>query len=174
MKRFFFLFVAVCLISSLYASSVEDKYIMKTFENGQLYFILPYDIPVQTSKAKALSADITYLTTSDSVTMNISVWTDRELATDSIALEGGERIVIKDFQTFFIEPEGKLWLHRYSLRYPLVCLTKLYAAESPFSMIIYTREQEMAYGYSSKVWSKERAWMNKILHTIDSNRRLYK
>ena len=57
---------------------------MKTIENGQLYFVVPYDIPSLTAKTKALSADITYLTTSDSVTMNISVWSANELLTDSI------------------------------------------------------------------------------------------
>lgn len=148
---------------------------MRTFENGQLFFIEPYDVPAYTAKEKALSTDITYLTNSDSVTMNMSVWTIKELATDSIVLEGGyKRIAISDFQTFYIEKDGKLWVHRYSVRYPLVYLNMLYADSEPFIINVCTKGEQIKYGFASKQWKKEQDWMNQILHTIATNKRLYK
>ena len=174
MKRLTLLLLAVCIFSAVYAIKTEDRYVMKTFDGGQLYFILPYDIPALTVKTKALSADITYLTTSDSLTMNLSVWAADELTTDSIVVEGDVRIAICDFRTFFIEPDGKQFLHRYSLRYPLNILTALYRSASPFTISVYAQGHEIRYAYSSKSWNKEQIWMNKILHIIDSNKRFYR
>ena len=175
MRRIIFLLSSLCLLLfSAHATSLEDRYVMKTLENGQLYFITPFDIPAVTPKTKALSADITYLTSSDSVTTNISVWTTQELHTDSIVFLGEIKIELKDFQTFFIERDGKLWLHRYSLRFPLKDLTIIYSGQSPFLINVYAKGQAIHYSYPSKSWSKEQMWMNQILHIIDTNRRLYK
>lgn len=169
----------LCLLSLLfsvitYAEKLEDRYVMKTINNGQMYFIVPFDIPPQTAKAKALSADITYLTTSDSLIMNLSVWSSDELMTDSIILTTkNKKIVVENFRTFFIEKDDKLWLHRYSLQYPLKDLTLFYANTEPFTMDIYSGSQHITYGYSIKQWKKEQVWMNQILHTIATNKRLY-
>ncbi len=168
----------LCLSAILFslmanAEKLEDRYVMKTIENGQLYFVVPYDIQSQTAKTKALSADITYLTTSDSVTMNISVWSSNELLTDSIVLKGTTQVVIRDFKTFFIEKDNKLWLHRYSLRYPFTSLALLYADTKPFMIDVCFGSQRITYGYSQKQWKKEQEWMNQVLHIIATNKRLY-
>lgn len=173
MKRSLLLIISLFFGGALYSTSLEDRYVMKTFDNGQLYFIAPYDIPSQLSKTKALSADITYLTISDSITMNISVWTTNELATDSIVLVAQDRFPIYNFQTFFIEMDGKLWMHRYSLRYPLSKLVQLYGSPEPFSLCVYANEKCYPYSWSAKSWKKEQIWMNQILHIIISNKRLY-
>jgi hypothetical protein len=162
------------IFSCAFAAKLEDKYVMKTFENGQLYFVVPYDIPSRTAKQKALSADITYKTTSNMVTMNLSVWTDEELLTDSIVLVGHERLNITDFQTFFIEKDRKLWLHRYSLQFPWKYFNLMYADPNPFSINIYSVSRNLQFGFSDKQWHKEQDWMNQILHIIASNKRLYK
>ena len=163
------------LIFSLvaFAEKLEDRYVMKTIDSGQLYFVVPYDIPSLTAKTKALSADITYLTISDSVTMNLSVWSADELMTDSIVLTGTNQIVIRDFKTFFIEKDKKLWLHRYSLRYPLTSLVNLYANTNPFTIDVCFGSQCITYGYAPKQWKKEQEWMNQILHIIVTNKRIY-
>ena len=158
--------------STAFAIRFEDRYIMKTSDKGQLYFIMPYKIPAITPHAKALSADITHLVTTDSVTMNISIWAPYELQTDSICLVGEERVSIACFQTFFIEKDGKLWLHRYSLRYPIKNLMMLYENSLPITICVYAPQQTLLYGYSQKKWNNEREWMNKILHIIASNKRL--
>ena len=174
MKRLSFLLAVLCLMASVHAKKPEDRYVMKTFENGQLYFILPFDIPSLSVKTKPLSADITHLTTTDSVSLKISVWSVNELSADSIVLEGSERLVITDFETFFIEPDGKLWLHRYSMSFPLSILTRLYTSPLPFKLNVFANENKIQYGWKEKEWKKEQEWMNKILHIIDNNRRFFK
>ena len=146
---------------------------MKTLEDGQLYFISPYEIPSLSTKTKPVSTDITYLTYSDSVTMNMTILSDLELQTDSIVLIGERRIVIRDFQTFYIETDRKLWVHRYSLHYLFSELTELYSAPTPFILCIYAKEKEIQYSYTSKAWKKESDWMNQILHIINTNKRLF-
>lgn len=157
---------------SLYAAKTNDRYIMRPYENGQLYFILPFEIPSQSPKEKALEADITYPTASDSVTMNMSVKSMIELSVDSFVFEGNHRVVIRDYEPFFVEPEGKLWLHRFSLRFPLNDLMQLFRGGAPLKIVVCTQKDKIEYGWTEKEWKKEQEWMNKILHIIDNNRKI--
>lgn len=174
MKRYIFLLYILCVCSVLFASSVEDRYVMKTFENGQLYFILPFDIPSQDTKVKALSADITYLTTADSVTVNMSVCYPSALTADSIVFSGDTHFASTDFQTFFIEMEGKQWLHRYSVRMPWGVLNQLYFQNPPFVLSVYAKERQLVYAFPDKKWEKEKKSIQQILQMITANKRLYK
>lgn len=173
MRRKILLLLGLCVCALSYAVKIEDRYVMKTFDGGQIYFIEPFEVPGVAKQAKPMSADITYLTTSDSVTMNISVWTLQELSADSIVLEGSERMTFTEFQTFFIEREKKWWLHRYSFRYPLSVLNNLYAQSVPFTLSVYSHGQAYEYAYTAKAWPKERDWLTQILHIIATNKRLY-
>jgi len=146
---------------------------MKTFDEGQIYFISPYEVSSQTKKIKPMSADVTYLTTGDSVTLNVSVWAPQELQADSLVLRSGNHVYCRNFRTFFVESDGKQWLHRYSMQFPLASWSAIYSASSPFTLCVYAGEQTITYGYSDKGWPKEQDWMNQILHIIASNKRLY-
>lgn len=158
----------------MFALNIEERYVMKPIDGGQIYFILPYQIPSEQVKMKDLSVDITYLTNLDSVTMNISVYTENELNVDSIMFIGNEKISICDFQTFFIEKEGRVWLHRYSLRIPWKILNDLYSTQDSFSLCICAREDIIRYAYPSKAWKTEQEWMNQILYIIARNQQFYK
>lgn len=174
MKKLFLFFCFFCFSSMMFALKIEERYIMKPHREGQLYFILPYNIPAENKNIKDLSVDITYLTNSDSVTMNISVWSENELKTDSIVLLGQRNISINDFDTFFIEKDGRKWLHRYSLRISWENLVDLYAIQNPFILNIYSESQNIRYTYSSKAWKSEQGWMNQILYLIARNKQFYK
>lgn len=174
MKKLLRLLLALSFCAPLFAVKIEDRYVMKAFEGGQIYFIVPYEIPAADAKDKPLLADVTYLTNADSVTMNISVRTPDELLADSVAIFAGERLPIPDYETFFIERDGKLWLHRYSLRYPLDTFKHIYTRPEPFTLCIYTHARTLRYAVTDKAWPKEQEWMNQILHIIDTNRRLYR
>ena len=91
---------------------------------------------------------------------------------DSFVIEGNHRVVIKDYETFFVELEGKLWLHRFSLRFPLNDLMQLYRGGAPLKIVVCTQKDKIEYGWTEKEWKKEQEWMNKILHIIDNNRKI--
>ena len=174
MKRYFSLFLVLMVSLAASAVKLEDRYVMKAIEDGQIFFIAPYEISSQTGKIKPLMADVTYVTTNDSVTMNMSVWTPQELLADSLILRSGKQVYCRDFETFFVERDGKLWIHRYSIRFPLESLNAIYASSAPFTLTVYAQDQTVEYGYTAKAWPKEQDWMNQILHIIASNKRLYK
>lgn len=174
MKRYLALFLLSLVSWAAWAVKIEERYVMKAIEEGQIYYISPYEISSQTNKIKPLMADVTYLTYSDSVTMNISVWTPQELLADSLVLRSGKQVYCRNFETFFVERDGKQWIHRYSLQFPLASMNAIYAASTPFSLCVYAKGQTVEYGYTDKAWPKEQDWMNQILHIIATNKRLYK
>lgn len=174
MKRYLALFLLSLVSWAAWAVKIEERYVMKAIEEGQIYYISPYEISSQTNKIKPLMADVTYLTYSDSVTMNISVWTPQELLADSLVLRSGKQVYCRNFETFFVERDGKQWIHRYSLQFPLASMNAIYAASTPFSLCVYAKGQKVEFGYTDKAWPKEQDWMNQILHIIASNKRLYK
>lgn len=174
MKRFFSLFLVLWVSLAAFAVKLEDRYVMKTIEDGQIYYIAPYQISSKTKNIKPLMADVTYVTTNDSVTMNFSVWTPQELLADSIMLRSGKQVYCRDFETFFVERDAKLWIHRYSMRFPLESLNAIYAASTPFVLSVYAKGQTVEYSYTANMWPKEQDWMNQILHIIATNKRLYK
>ncbi len=174
MKRFFSLSLVLWVSLAALAVKLEDRYVMKTIEDGQIYYVAPYQISSKTKNIKPLMADVTYVTTNDSVTMNFSVWTPQELLADSITLRSGKLVYCRDFETFFVERDAKLWIHRYSMRFPLESLNAIYAASTPFVLSVYAKGQTVEYGYTANMWPKEQDWMNQILHIIASNKRLYK
>lgn len=174
MKKIVLLILSICCFGAAYGIKLEDRYIMRPLDKGHLYFIVPFDIPGHNMRMKEMSADITYLTQNDSVTLNMSIWTATELVTDSIVWDGKKRIVVRDFQTFFIERDNKLWLHRYSIKLHLSDLILLYSAIEPYKIILYDHSASVSYGYSIKQWNKEQQWMNDILHIIISNKKLNK
>ena len=121
-----------------------------------------------------MSVDITCLTQYDSVTVNMSVWSADELITDSIVFTGEKRITIHDFETFFIEKDKKLWLHRYSVKLSFSDLTILYSSTRPYNIFFYDKSISVKYGYPIKQWEKEKNWMDQVIHIITTNKRLNK
>ena len=160
------------------AVKLEDRYVMRPVEGGQLYFIVPYRVPAVLVKGtpvpKPMEIDVTYLTMADTMTVNISVWDKTELHADSIALIGASPYIMRTFQTFFIEREKQYMLHRYSLRCTWEEWNTLYESENPFTVVMYAPEKEIRYAFPSKRWKKEQAWMKEILHLIATNKQLYK
>ena len=173
MKRVVLLLVTLCWCTMMFAVRIDDRYVMKPTDGGQIYFILPYEIPTKHAGMKNLSVDVTHLTQKDSVTMNVSIWSDIELQVDSVVLVGGERLSISKFQTFFIEKDGKWWLHRYSIPLSWDNWNMLYNASEPFLFYVFDTQRTIQYAYSSKQWKAESEWMNQILHIINKNKQFY-
>ena len=173
MKRLLLIFLSIGFCFSAFAVKLDERYVMKPFEGGQIYFILPYSIPSEATSTKDLLADITYLTNSDSVTINLSVWSKNELQADSIVFIGNQRMSLCKFQTFFIEKDEKQWHHRYSMHIPLESLNSLYKNPVPFALCIYAQEGILRYANSVRMWKTEQEWMNQILHIILRNKKIY-
>lgn len=173
MKKFILILTGILIVVNLSVfAKLEDRYIMKPAEKGQLYFIVPFNIPSTAKKTKPVDVDITYLTSNDSVIMNLSVWCSEQLLADSIVLHDDIVLPIYKFQTFFIELDGKMWHHRYSLRYPYDALKSLYNSKTPICISVYAKTNVLHYTYSTNNWTEESGWMMRLLQMIDVNKSL--
>ncbi|GEM_PF-1970656 len=154
------------------ATKLSERYVMQQREGAQLFFIVPFEIPCCDKSSKPLSADITYLTSEDSVALKISLLIPQQLFIDSMVIISGDERQAIAFQTYFIEPEGKLFLHRHCLNFPFNYLKRIYFADSAFKLVIYSRDKEYCYAVKDKKWKEEKEWMCQLIRLIENNKRL--
>ncbi len=170
MKRFV-LYILLLLSIPLPAKDLSEYYLMRPRENDLLFFIFPIELANENRTIKPAEFDITYLTSEKDATINMSIFSQVALRTDSIAfLNKDVYFVYKQFETFYIEKSPKKgWEHRYSCKVPLAVLTQLYKLPSPLQLKVYSKERILTYSPSERVWKTERKCMNEILETIELN-----
>lgn len=168
MRKIVLLLFAFVSITSFAKSDLSDKYVMRLRANDLLYFILPNEIE-SVDKNKSLKFDITYATSEQDVTINMSIFTKQELIIDSIGLASNKNLLIKDFKIFYIEKEGNWWCHRISCRVPFDYLKQMYLSTNSYKIEIYDKQKVLTYTFSGKTWKNEQLWMNKLLALITQN-----
>lgn len=167
-KIVFFLLFAFVSITSFAKSNLSDKYVMRLRANDLLYFILPNEIE-SLDKNKSLKFDITYVTSEQDVTINMSIFTKQELVINSIGFASDKNLLIKDFKTFYVEKEDNWWCHRISCRVPFDYLKQMYLSANSYKIEIYDNQKVLTYTFSGKTWKNEQLWMNKLLALITQN-----
>lgn len=154
----------------LFAGKIEDRYVTQQLSDGMLFFIKPYELPSM-QKLPAAQLDVTYGVQFDTLTLNMSVYYPEILAIDSIHFVSRQTLPIRNIETFFIDKSKKNYIHRYSIHFPYSELEKMYRADTPFKMILFTDKGQLAYGYSLSGWLKEADWMRQIMFLIRHNRK---
>ncbi len=174
MKKIF-IFTLLIFTTFVQAKDLSDYFRMMPRQNDLLYFIKPIELPNAERGKEYAEFDITYITSLDSATMNMSIYTPSMLETDSIVLCGAniyESIPV--FETFFIEPEKKVgWVHRYSCFIPFFTLQKLYTSEMPWELRIYHKSGSIIFKQTTREWKDEADRMNKIINVIRVNKLNY-
>ena len=169
MKRSLILLAFIASCFTIYAEKLTSKYVSRLVSDGMLYFIGPFELPNQ-QKGQPVEMDITYITKSDSLTFNMSIYTSVIIQTDSIKFVSNTPKTITDFTLFFIDKKGKNFIHRYSCKLPYSYFEELYTEANPFVVEVYTdKGQVLQYAYNAKKWSKECSWMQQIIQIIKSN-----
>lgn len=124
---FFVLFLAVS--ASAFAGGNIKKYLkMMPLDRGMLYFIKPLDMN-SSSKGVSINSDFTYPFFKDSlqsyVTMNFTITLDTPVIKFkhvSINQNNQETFGTDTTERFYSEPQGKVWVNRYSVRLKLADL----------------------------------------------------
>lgn len=171
MRKIILCILAICTTIGLKAEKLEDHYVVRTLPDALLYFVLPYEVP-SLQKTPAAEIDITYPTNQDSLRVNMSIYTDKPLKVDSIVFITETSMRTTDFETFFIDKNGKNYIHRYSCFFPYSLWQKMYTCDKPFRLCIYAEQQKFEYGYSQQKWNKENLWMQRILLLINRNKQI--
>ncbi len=169
MKRLLYLFLL--LSCSATAKDISEYYTMRTRTHDRLFFILPIEITNIERNIEPAKFDVTYVTTEEDATINITIYTDKAVKTDSIIFQGsGVHYISKQFETFYIEREkNKGWAHRYSCRIPFVDILHLYESPMAWKLCVYAKGQVFEYSQEKRMWKKEQKRMKEILATVQLN-----
>ncbi len=172
MKRLL-LYLFLLLSCSTMAKDISEYYTMRPRTNDLLYFILPIEITSTERNTEAATFDITYITSKENATVNMTIYSDESLQTDSIVFLGnGVRHVSKQFETFYIEKEKKKgWAHRYSCKVPLIDIQRLYASPMAWQLQVHAKGKIFTYVQSERVWKDEQKRMKEILTMIQINQK---
>ncbi len=156
------------------AKDISDYYVMRPRTNDLLYFILPIEITSTERNIEAAAFDITYITSEENATINMTIYADESLQTDSIIFFGrGVRYVSKQLDTFYVEKEKKKgWAHRYSCKVPFADIQQLYTSSMPWQLIVCAKEKNFTYAQGKRVWKEEQKRMTEILTIIQVNKQV--
>lgn len=147
-------------------------YIMRHTTQGQLFFISENIFPSTNSKF-SLSFDVTYLNSSDSVSIKMTVPCHVLTTVDSVALVlEDDRFVCPVVKTIYMEKEKKHWIHRCdcAFTYEAAKNTFTQPAMSP-QVVVYTAAGTQTYAMPAKKWQALHQHLLEIFMIIDASKR---
>lgn len=147
-------------------------YIMRHTTQGQLFFISENIFPSTNSKF-SLSFDVTYLNSSDSVSIKMTVPCHVLTTVDSVALVlEDDRFVCPLVKTIYREKEKKHWIHRCdcAFTYEAAKNTFTQPAISP-QVVVYTAAGTQTYAMPAKKWQALHQYLLEIFMIIDASKR---
>lgn len=156
---------SVCLL----AKKTEDMYVMRHTNKGKLFFISE-NVFYSTSDNTQLPFDITYLNSSDSVSLKMSIYESSLSNVDSVALTwtGGKSICIMP-NSIYKDKEKRLWIHRSECMFLFNDVVCAFAGEVAPIFTIYVGGESKTYTLPNKKWEKLQPHMNEIFMIIRSN-----
>ncbi len=172
MKHFILYTSLLLTCCSAMAKDLSEYYTMRPRANDLLFFILPIKMESTVRGVDNAEFDITYITSETNATINMSIYANVALQADSIVFCGDKlRYSSKNFETFYIEKEGKKWAHRYSCKVPFEFLQHLYALPDAWQLEIYAKGQKFHYRQGNGTWKIEQKRMIELLMMIQINKK---
>lgn len=176
MKRLYF-FVILLAGLPLGAQNLKGFYVQKMHPDGLLYFVYPQKMPEVKGGVKLcrgpLSYDYTYLDARDSVTLLVSVETNKAFRADSlfVDLPDGSRYACAT-EMIYCEPFKNIWKCRLRCVLPYGKWEQMYRTE-PFMLTLFTVKDNVRLCFKDKpgVWSKVRARFARLQEMIRLNRK---
>src|SRR5690606_26160583 len=96
--------------------------------------------------------DITYKTSEDTAVVNFSYFDSKDLTIDSIAI-GGTPVIAAPATRLFVEPDGKNWHYRYSVRLPYSTLRNVFlASHTPPEITLLTSTGKAVHRIKKGAW----------------------
>ena len=152
------------------AEKTEDMYIMRHTSQGQLFFISENTFP-STNRKFELPFDITYLNTTDTVSIKMTVYSESLTHVDSVALVTMEdRYVCPMVHSIYKEKENKYWIHRSDCAFSYEATKKSMVQPISPEMVIYTAAGTQTYAMPQKQWQKLQPHLVEIFMLIDASK----
>lgn len=109
------LLTAVCSVQQLRAQEIRDRYVARHEADGTIYHTFPVTL-FEREGSGDLTFDITYKTGRDGrATLNFTYRMAEPLPADSVCFRSGTTRIAGRVERLYIEPERRMWVHRYSL-----------------------------------------------------------
>ncbi len=168
----------LCLSSfCAHAQSLKDFYIQALHAKGKLYFVLPQKMnvakEVKNFCAKSLSYDYTYLDSSDSVSILMTVTTNDVFKADSMIVSLSERTTMRyGVEIIYINPLKRGWESRVSCKITENDWQEMYQGEQPFKITFFSSGSSIRPAYLDKPskWKKISSKFLKLQEMIRINR----
>ena len=146
-------------------------YIMRLTTQGQLFFISENIFP-STNRTFDLPFDITYLNTTDSVSVKMTVSSQTLTHVDSVALVLTEdRYVCSQANSIYKEKEKKHWVHRCDCAFSYEVIKKTMIQPTSPEIVVYTVNGVQTYAMPQKQWQKLHTHLVEIFMLIDASKR---
>ncbi len=149
------------------AQEISKYYISRHQENGTVYFILEQQ--GFKNEEASLAYDITYVTNSDTATVNFSLVTKEDFSIDSITLFNNGNKLSSGTSRIYIEYKKEKWNYRYSSRFLFKDLKLFFDAGSP-QLILKTSNTPATFSIKKSKWEDQYSIVKKIFALIEHNR----
>ena len=171
MKKLIVAFACLAASFSIYAEKTEDMYVMRHTTQGSLFFISEIIFPSTDSKF-SLPFDITYLNTSDSVSIKLTASSHTLTTVDSVALVlEDSRYVCPVVKSIYKEKEKKHWIHRCDCAFAYEAVQRCFVQPTAPQIVVYTPVAEQHYQLSEKKWQALHQHLVEIFMLIDASKR---
>ena len=172
MKKIFFTLLIVCLHISVFAEKTEDMYVMRLTTQGQLFFISE-NIFTSLDRKFELPFDITYLNSTDSVSIKMTVPNHTLTHVDSVALVlEDEAYMCPVVYSIYKEKDKKQWIHRCDCAFSYEAVRNAMVQPTSPKFVVYTAAGEQSYLMPQAQWQKLQPHLVEIFMLIDASKRL--
>lgn len=159
-----YLLIPLLVIASLYsfttsAQKGNEVIIQKSFENGELFFIMPQEMETQ-QKDIEFEADFTINYQKDQkqpekVQMNFTIFSAepvKQLSSMLLLVNGQEKGVVRTFEKFYLEKKGRnTWAARFGARIDYDQLLSILNPEHEIRWVLKTIKEKIEISPARKI-----------------------
>ena len=145
---------------------------MRLTTQGQLFFIAE-NIFTSTDRKFELPFDITYLNTTDSVSIKMTVPSPTLTRVDSVALIVDDEVYMCPMvNSIYKEKNKKQWIHRCDCTFSYEAVRNAMVQPTSPKFVVYTAAGEQSYLMPQAQWQKLQPHLVEIFMLIDASKRL--
>jgi hypothetical protein len=169
MKSGFFLLIFglfVGTFQSVYSQDLSNYYTYRVQEDGNLYFIFPFEDFKNSADKTDFAFDITYRAGRDSATVNFTYFTRDPLRADSLMIVNGETTYKGIASRIFQDFKKKKWENRFGIKIPMNELEAFIKTEMVPQIHVIGKDAILIYEVKDKKWRDYADAVDKILYII--------
>lgn len=160
-KKLFFVLLLFCSLSAF----AKERYSVRVLPDGNMYFFMPYKL--KGSSGTVLQYDMTQLSYSDSVAINMTLTSPMGRVKSIRLFTGEENYSTTQYELFFQERAGSRFNTRIHIDCPLSKFKQLFSGSVPLTIELMMEDgKHYAFTYKTKTWQKEVGFVSEVQEMI--------